>query len=218
MRSFFQRIAISRVDHLLQEKRLSEKKRSPQELAALRAHSQAVMDKAISTVSLPDVDTTDCNEWLTIQAKKHFVAILDMIDKAIDAEESATNNLLPSAGVHGPSEPRQDSVPDRDGADVTLDSADEGDDYADEGDDYADEGDDYADEESGADDYSPLAPAQQYRDPTLEAALRSYSASYSLDSVHSNKRSAAQEPDELVASAENERRTKRAKNSNSQDV
>ncbi|KZT19326.1 hypothetical protein NEOLEDRAFT_979452 [Neolentinus lepideus HHB14362 ss-1] len=128
MRSFFHSIAIPRVEHLVREKGFSPNDLSPEELASLKARSEAMLNKALCAVSLPDVDTTDCNQWLTVEAKKHLFAILNMIDQAVEEEESGFDKPRPGVRPNALSQTRvaQDHVPDEDKDGPTLDSAEEG--------------------------------------------------------------------------------------------
>ncbi|TFK49278.1 hypothetical protein OE88DRAFT_1736914 [Heliocybe sulcata] len=187
LRSFLASVAIPRVDYLVAQARLPKMSENARKVFERR--SEEVLTKSLSSVSLPDVDPAGCNDWLTVDAKKHYMKVLELIDAAIESE------LLEA-----------------DGSGLALASIEETEEYTDS-ESYS------AHEEPGdADNRASPVPEQQYHDPLAQPGADLYSAPYSHDSVSSKKRSASesQESDEAAEQSTKERGPKRAKGSHSE--
>ncbi|TFK48918.1 hypothetical protein OE88DRAFT_1663188 [Heliocybe sulcata] len=199
LQSLFAQIAIPRVTHLLEEQEFEKMNLSEDEKNALREEAENVIKDALGT--LPEVDSTnDCNDWLTVEAKRHYLKILNLIDTAIMREMSQSTDPRDHVEVAGPSN-------------YTIEESDEERDLAPGS---TQEGiQDTAEESAPASGRASPEPVEQHHEPVASANPRSRSTSYSYSSVHSNKRSASQEPEPAANVSVAARKVKRVKGSHS---
>ncbi|TFK48913.1 hypothetical protein OE88DRAFT_1663180 [Heliocybe sulcata] len=203
LQSFFAKIAIPRVNHLSVEREALTAELSHDERKMLKEMTDNQMKETLSSVPLPELDSTeDCNDWLTIAAKRHYMKILNMIDAAIMREMSQSTDPRDHVEVAGPSNHAiEESNEERD---LALGGNQEG-------------IQDTAEESAPASGRASPEPVEQHHEPVASANPRFHSTSYSYSSVHSNKRSASQEPEPEPAANVSvaARKVKRVKGSHS---